>query len=318
MAGTPLQSQLGWDAYTGLGKPEPDAHAILAGSVFRRIRWRRRDRATRPGARFALSGIRPGSLSLRHLSRTAKLIDAPPHGVRIADVAFDARDYDLVVLHTSTPSFATDVAAVEALKAANPNLKIGLIGAKVAVEADKSLRAAPAIDFVARNEFDFTIKEVAEGRAPRRRQRAHLSQRGGRHRPQHRSRDAGEHGRAAVRDARLQARSRHRRIISSAISSTPTSRSTRAAAANRAAPSASGRRRSADIAIAREASATSSRRCAGLRGAFPQVKEFFFDDDTFTDNLPRAEAHRQGARQARRHLVVQRQGQRAARDARRC
>ena len=24
--------------------------------------------------------------------------------------------------------------------------------------------------------------------------------------------------------------------------------------------------------------------------AFPQVKEFFFDDDTFTDNLPRAEA----------------------------
>ncbi len=23
---------------------------------------------------------------------------------------------------------------------------------------------------------------------------------------------------------------------------------------------------------------------------FPQVREFFFDDDTFTDNLPRAEA----------------------------
>ena len=34
VAGTSLQSQLGWDAYTGLGKPEPDAHAILAGSVF--------------------------------------------------------------------------------------------------------------------------------------------------------------------------------------------------------------------------------------------------------------------------------------------
>ena len=29
---------------------------------------------------------------------------------------------------------------------------------------------------------------------------------------------------------------------------------------------------------------------AGRRAAFPQVKEFFFDDDTFTDDLPRAEA----------------------------
>ena len=46
---------------------------------------------------------------------------------------------------------------------------------------------------------------------------------------------------------------------------------------------------------------------------FPQVKEFFFDDDTFTDDLPRAEAIAQGTRQARRHLVVQRQGQCAAR-----
>ena len=29
---------------------------------------------------------------------------------------------------------------------------------------------------------------------------------------------------------------------------------------------------------------------AWAKKAFPQVKEFFFDDDTFTDNLPRAEA----------------------------
>jgi hypothetical protein len=93
----------------------------------------------------------------------SKLIDAPPHRLRLGDVAAHARDYDLVVLHTSTPSFAAYVAAVEALKAANPNLKAGLIGAKVAVEADKSLKAAPAVDFVARNEFDFTIKESLRG-----------------------------------------------------------------------------------------------------------------------------------------------------------
>jgi hopanoid biosynthesis associated radical SAM protein HpnJ len=94
----------------------------------------------------------------------SKLIDAPPHGLKFDDVAPEAVSRDLVVMHTSTPSFASDVRTAEALKLRKPNLKIGMIGAKVAVEADASLKASPAIDFVARNEFDFTIKEVAEGR----------------------------------------------------------------------------------------------------------------------------------------------------------
>ena len=67
-------------------------------------------------------------------------------------------------------------------------------------------------------------------------------------------------------------------------------RSTPGAAASRAAPSACGRRPSAAIATAPAASATWSRRSAGRKAAFPQVKEFFFDDDTFTDDRPRAEA----------------------------
>jgi hopanoid biosynthesis associated radical SAM protein HpnJ len=94
----------------------------------------------------------------------SKLIDAPPHRLTFDDVASEADKRDLVVMHTSTPSFASDVKTAEALKARNPRLKIGMIGAKVAVEADASLKASSVIDFVARNEFDFTIKEVAEGR----------------------------------------------------------------------------------------------------------------------------------------------------------
>src|SRR5205085_670560 len=94
----------------------------------------------------------------------SKLIDAPPHRLKFADIAPEANKRDLVVLHTSTPSFASDVKTAEALKALNRNLKIGMIGAKVAVEPKESLEASNAIDFVARNEFDFTIKEVAEGR----------------------------------------------------------------------------------------------------------------------------------------------------------
>src|SRR5438067_33088 len=94
----------------------------------------------------------------------SKLIDAPPHRLKFADVAPEATSRDLVVMHTSTPSFSVDVRTAEALKALKPSLKIGMIGAKVAVEPEASLKASPAIDFVARNEFDFTIKDVAEGR----------------------------------------------------------------------------------------------------------------------------------------------------------
>ena len=95
----------------------------------------------------------------------SKLVDAPPHGTKLAAVTASARDYDLVVLHTSAPSFASDVATIKALKEANSALKIGLVGAKVAVDPAGSLNASPLIDFAARNEFDFTIKEIADGRS---------------------------------------------------------------------------------------------------------------------------------------------------------
>lgn len=93
----------------------------------------------------------------------SKLIDAPPHDIKLPEIVAQAKDFDLVVLHTSVPSFKSDVKTIEALKAANPKLIAGLIGAKVAVDAAGSMAQAPAVDFCARNEFDFTVKEVAEG-----------------------------------------------------------------------------------------------------------------------------------------------------------
>src|SRR3569833_3227305 len=96
------------------------------------------------------------------LVEKSKLVAAPPHGQSLADVTDMAKDFDAVVVHTSVPSFKSDVKTIEALKAVNPNLKAGLIGAKVAVQPDRSLLEAPVVDFVARNEFDFTIKDVAD------------------------------------------------------------------------------------------------------------------------------------------------------------
>jgi hopanoid biosynthesis associated radical SAM protein HpnJ len=93
------------------------------------------------------------------------LVDAPPAGKTLADVVPLAADHELAVLYTSSPTFDGDVKVAEALKAANPALLIGLAGPKVAVDPEPSLLASPAIDFVAREEFDFTIAEVAEGRS---------------------------------------------------------------------------------------------------------------------------------------------------------
>jgi len=95
----------------------------------------------------------------------SRLIDAPPAKLELANVLEIAGEYELAVLHTSTPSFASDVRVAEALKDENPRLKIGMVGARVAVEPEDSLKASSAIDFVAREEFDFTVKEVAEGRS---------------------------------------------------------------------------------------------------------------------------------------------------------
>ena len=51
----------------------------------------------------------------------SKLIDAPPHGLRSADVLRRAPDFELAVLHTSAPSFSSDAAMAAAMKEANPN-----------------------------------------------------------------------------------------------------------------------------------------------------------------------------------------------------
>jgi len=94
----------------------------------------------------------------------SKLVDAPPHGLGLEDIVADADRYELAILYSSTPTFSSDARAAAALKQANPNLKVGLIGPNVAIDPEASLGSVDAVDFVAGNEFDFTIKEVAEGR----------------------------------------------------------------------------------------------------------------------------------------------------------
>jgi hopanoid biosynthesis associated radical SAM protein HpnJ len=94
----------------------------------------------------------------------SKLIDAPPHNIGLQTVLDQTPQYDLAVLHSSSPTFTSDIKTANAMKAVNPNLKVGLVGANIAVDPLGHLKKAEGIDFVAGKEYDFSIKEVAEGR----------------------------------------------------------------------------------------------------------------------------------------------------------
>ncbi|MGC8530909.1 MAG: hopanoid biosynthesis associated radical SAM protein HpnJ [Acidiphilium sp.] len=219
----------------------------------------------------------------------SKLIDAPPAGLTMADVLPHSNAAELVIIHTSTPSFANDVKVAARIKEQNPHVMIGMIGAKVAVQAQESLERAAPVDFVARNEFDFTIKEIAEGR------------------------DFAEVDGISYRDATGAIIHNKDRAVLEDMDSLPfvsdvykrdlrmedyfigylmhpyvslyTGRGCKSRCTFCLWPQTVGghryRTRSVEHVIAE---------VKQIQRDFPQMKELFFDDDTFTDNLPRAEA----------------------------
>jgi hopanoid biosynthesis associated radical SAM protein HpnJ len=93
----------------------------------------------------------------------SKVLDAPPHKVSIDQTVAMAGDFELLVLFTSSPGFNVDVKIVEMMKDTNPQLKVAFVGPPVTIEAEKSLRASRAIDFIVKREFDHQIASYAKG-----------------------------------------------------------------------------------------------------------------------------------------------------------
>lgn len=94
----------------------------------------------------------------------SRLLDAPPHHVSADETINICRDYEFLVLFTSTPGWQGDQKLAEAIKAANPNIKIAFVGPPVTTSPEQALNECPAIDFVCRREFDFTVVEFAQGK----------------------------------------------------------------------------------------------------------------------------------------------------------
>jgi hopanoid biosynthesis associated radical SAM protein HpnJ len=222
----------------------------------------------------------------------SRLVDAPPAGLTLSDVLPLARDYDLAVLHTSAPSFTHDVKVAEALREANPRLRVGFVGAHVAVAREEALQVSKAIEFVAGTEFDFTIEELAQGRPPA--QVAGLSYRtnGHVHRTPERPTLEDMDQLPFVVDVYKRDLLVEQYFIGYLLHpyvSLYTGRGCRSRCTFCLWPQTVGgqRYRTRSVGHVVEEIAHATR-------LFPQVKEYFFDDDTFTDDLPRAEAIARG------------------------
>ena len=94
----------------------------------------------------------------------SRLLDAPPHHVSGEETIEIAKGYEFLVLFTSTPGFPGDILLAKAIKEANPKIKIAFVGPHVTVQPELSLRKCLHIDFVGRKEFDLSVVEFAQGK----------------------------------------------------------------------------------------------------------------------------------------------------------
>ncbi len=98
------------------------------------------------------------------LINESRLLDAPAHGITPEETIRIIRDYDFVVVFTSTPGFKSDTRLAETMKTVKPELKVAFVGPHVSVRPEESLNASPAIDFVTRKEFEYSVAEFAWGK----------------------------------------------------------------------------------------------------------------------------------------------------------
>jgi hopanoid biosynthesis associated radical SAM protein HpnJ len=96
----------------------------------------------------------------------SRVVDAPVQRFDLDACLAIAKDYDMVVMYTSTPTLAIDVETARRIKAQKPATVTVLTGPHVSVLPAESLAFANgAVDIVCRGEFDYSTKELCAGLA---------------------------------------------------------------------------------------------------------------------------------------------------------
>jgi len=223
----------------------------------------------------------------------SELIDAPPDELSVDEVLERTEAFDLVVFHTSTPSVAQDAKTAALLKERNPRVQIGFVGAHTMVLPEETMRVAPAVDFVTTGEFDYAVRDIAAGRPYA--EVAGIVYRGRDGSLLRTTEQPPIHDLDSfpfVTDVYAKSLTVERYYIGylqHPYVSLYTGRGCRARCTFCLWPQTIAghayRTRSVEHVVAEMAHA---------KQLFPQVKEFFFDDDTFTDDRPRAEGIARG------------------------
>jgi radical SAM superfamily enzyme YgiQ (UPF0313 family) len=101
---------------------------------------------------------------LEKAGHDVKLLDCPASGMKIEDVIEIVNNWKpkLIVVDSVTASFNNDVKVVEKLKDALPEAFTLMVGTHVSALPEMSLNASKKIDAVARGEYDFIVRDLAE------------------------------------------------------------------------------------------------------------------------------------------------------------
>lgn len=93
-----------------------------------------------------------------------KIVDAPAKCLDEAKTLRIVKEFEprLIVIDTSTPSIYSDLKFAEQIKKALPYSKICLVGTHASACVDEIIPESSFIDFIARHEYDYTIKELAD------------------------------------------------------------------------------------------------------------------------------------------------------------
>ncbi|MCQ4575463.1 MAG: hopanoid biosynthesis associated radical SAM protein HpnJ [Candidatus Brocadiales bacterium] len=94
----------------------------------------------------------------------SRVIDAPAERLDFEQTLHILKDFDFVAMYTTAASAPVDNKTAAAIKAAYKDVKIAFLGPHVSILPEETLRASNAVDFVCRREFDYTLKEFAEGK----------------------------------------------------------------------------------------------------------------------------------------------------------